>query len=134
MINQKNKKLNPFYVFIFIIPLWVLFLNLVIPILNTDSLKFEGLWRCPFPKTSIEFQSSGRVIISPFFENNKTPSCVTDGTWEKINDNEVKVSIIHNPNCETDDFGGVYKIEDGKNFDGSKTQILTSGIMKFEKK
>jgi len=99
----------------------------------SSSLKFEGLWRCPFPKTSIEFQSSGRVIISPSYGNSKTPNCVTDGTWEKINDNEIQVSIINNPNCEINSFVGIWRIEEGKNYDGSKMNFLSFGNLKFIK-
>lgn len=94
----------------------------------------EGTYKSEFPKCTLELQKNGNVIISPIYGDNQTPSCVTDGKWEKTKSDELKIEVVNNPNCNTNSFSGQWKVENCKTIENTSTKCLSFGGMKFVKK
>lgn len=99
---------------------------------GSDSI--DGTYISALPRCTVELQENGTVIISPYFGDNETPHCVTEGTWELTNDNEVNIVLVDNPNCNTNTFNGIWKVKDCSTLDNQLTKCLSFGAMSFIRK
>jgi hypothetical protein len=130
-VDGLNKKLKIFGGVLILILLFIIGSNLS---KSKGSDSIDGIYISGLPRCTVELQKNGKVIISPFFGDNETPHCVTEGTWELTNNNNVNIVLVDNPNCNTNTFNGTWKVKDCSTLDNQSTKCLSFGAMSFIRK